>query len=83
MREKVLVAAVEEEDDGAEFNKFSKALKKLAPRPKWGQVYNYGEMHGDLLDGFFPSETCVKYYEFVDQLEAARGDDQDSGDDGY
>ena len=83
MRDKVFVDAVEEGDDGAEFNNFSKALKKLAPRPKWGQVYNYGEMHGDLLDGFFPSETCDKYYEFAAQLEAARGDDQDSGDDGY
>ena len=73
MREKVFVGAVEEEDGGAKFNKFTKALKKLAPRPRWGNVYDYGEMYGDLQDGFFPSVTCNKYYEFYDQLEATRG----------
>ena len=44
-------------------------------RPGWGNVYNYGNMHNDLLDGEFPDEDeqCDLYYQAVDVLEAELG----------
>ena len=31
-------------------------------RPGWGDVYNYGKMHNDLLAGDFANDTCEDYY---------------------
>ena len=31
-------------------------------RPGWGDVYNYGKMHNDLLAGDFTNDTCEDYY---------------------
>ena len=72
--------SVEEEEED-EFTKFIDAFRAFAPRPAWGDVYNYDEMHGDLLDGFFPSETCEVYYEYYDELEAAYYEELEGTDD--
>ena len=49
---------------------FKKVKKAHNKRPGWGDVYDYGNMHNELLDGTFESETCDIYYDFVDAIEA-------------
>ena len=57
--------------------KSAKAAQKNSDfkRPGWGDVYNYGNMHNDLLDGEFDDESgqCDLYYEYVDMLEEEVG----------
>ena len=47
-------------------------------RPGWGNVYNYGEMHNDLIDGEFldEDEQCDLYYQYVDLLLGDLDDDE-------
>merc|ERR1739844_279858 len=44
--------------------------------PGWGDVYNYGNMHGDLESngGDWPNAICDKYYEYIEteEFEEAR-----------
>ena len=59
--------------------------------PGWGDVYDYGNMHGDLVSNggdLFDNATCDVYYELIDTVEfdeavvATFGEDQgDGGDD--
>ena len=57
---------------------YGKAKKRLTRRPGWGNVYNYGVMHGDYqtfepsLDQSFMTD-CKAFYDFVD----ANGNDND------
>ena len=57
--------------------------------PGWGDVYDYGNMHGDLVSNGgddFDNATCDDYYREIDTAEfdaavvAAFGDDQGEGD---
>ena len=56
--------------------------------PGWGNVYDYDNMHGDLVSNGgedFDNATCDKYYEmietqeFEDALEEAFGEGADDG----
>ena len=67
--------------------------------PGWGDVYDYGNMHGDLAsnggDPEFDNAVCDEYYELIDTAEFdeavlatfGEGDDGDGDeeddDDGY
>ena len=57
--------------------------------PGWGDVYDYGNMHGDLVSNGgddFDNATCDDYYALIDTAEfdaavvATFGDDQGEGD---
>ena len=57
--------------------KSAKAAQKNSDfkRPGWGDVYNYGNMHNDLIDKEFLDESgqCKLYYDYVDKLELVVG----------
>ena len=64
--------------------------------PGWGDVYDYGNMHGDLVSNGgedFDNATCDEYYALIDTAEfdtavtatfdQGEGDEDDDDDDGY